>query len=605
MGVKDQVVSRIEQALAACEADGLWTREQRPAIALERPRQAEHGDLATNVAMMLARGAKKNPREVATAIVAKLGASPDDAMLSAAELAGPGFINLRISKRAYLAELAQGLSQGAKFGTSHALAGQKVIVEFVSANPTGPMHVGHGRGAVTGDVIARLLAVAGAEVHREYYINDAGGQVGHLAHAVWVRAQQLVAQEMPSAGLVPEALGEDDYKGEYVIDLARTLLAGMSADERLALAKSPFAPLKDKLQRLAVDIVMNTMIRPDLELFNIGFDRYFSEAGMHAEGSVQKAIAELEAKGLAEMRTLPPPKGMERPANEEEVATDRPLLVMKTTQFGDDVDRPLRKPDGQWTYFAGDVAYHWDKLQRGYNRVINVWGADHGGYVPRVRAAIQALGYDPKAFEVVLVQMVNLLRDGQPVKMGKRSGNFVTLRDVIEEAGADATRVFFIERTSNSQFDFDLALAKKQEDVNPVFYVQYGHARAASILRKAAERGVPVPEVTAEALEGLVLPEEMDLVKRMLELPEVVAGAAQALEPHRVVFYMKDTIAAFHSYLTRYKQTEKVLSDDPVKTRARLALVRAIKQTLANALGFLGVSAPDEMRRELVEEAAG
>ncbi len=596
MGVKDQVTARIEAALAACEADGLWTREQRTAVTLERPKQAEHGDLATNVAMTLARGAKKNPREIATAIVAKLAAAYDDAVLSGAEIAGPGFINLRISPKAYFHELEAAFSQGEAFGTTPTLAGDKVVVEFVSANPTGPMHVGHGRGAITGDVIARLLKAAGAEVHREYYINDAGGQVGHLAHAVWVRAQQLVAAE---------SLGPDNYQGEYVVDIARQLLAGLDATARAALVTTPFEPQKAKLQKAAVDIVMTTMIRPDLELFNIGFDRYFSEAEMHAAGSVQKAIDELQSKGLAEMRALPPPKGLERPANDDAPATDQPLLVMKTTDFGDDVDRPLRKPDGTWTYFAGDVAYHWDKLQRGYNRVINVWGADHGGYVPRVRAAIQALGYDPKRFEVVLVQMVNLLRDGQPVRMGKRSGNFVTLKDVIEEAGADATRVFFIERTSNSQFDFDLALAKKQEDVNPVFYVQYGHARAASILRKAEERGIALPPVTTASLSGLMLPEEMDLVKRLLSYPEVVAGAAQALEPHRVVFYMKETIAAFHSYLTRYKQTEKVLSDDVVKTTARLALVRSLKQTLANALHLLGVSAPESMQRvAVVEEAA-
>lgn len=597
MGVKEQVLSRLEQALTACEADGLWTREQRTAVTFERPKQAEHGDLATNVAMTLARAARKNPRELAQAIVARLAASPADHVLSGAEVAGPGFINLRIARDLYFAGLADAFAQGAAFGTSGALAGEKVIVEFVSANPTGPMHVGHGRGAVTGDVIARLLAAAGAQVHREYYINDAGGQVGHLAHAVYVRSQQLVAKTHPEANLVVEPLLETDYQAEYVVDLARTLLDPLTVPERLDFVRAPFAAEKERLQKQVVDLVMKTMIQPDLALFNIGFDAYYSEAEMHASGKVRHAIEELEKKGLARMRTLPPPKGLERPANDEAPATDLPMLVMETTRFGDDVDRPLRKPDGAWTYFAGDVAYHWDKLQRGYNRVINVWGADHGGYVPRVRAAIEALGYDPKRFEVVLVQMVNLLRDGVPVKMGKRSGNFVTLRDVIEEAGADATRVFFIERTSNSQFDFDLALAKKQEDVNPVFYVQYGHARAASILRKAQERGVPLPAVSVEALQGLTLPEELDLVKTMLGLPELVAGAAQALEPHRVIFYLKDIIGAFHSYLSRYKHTEKVLSDDPVKTRARLALVLALKLTLANALHLLGVSAPDSMQR--------
>lgn len=602
MSVREQILNRLNGALDACEEAGLWPREQRTPVVLERPRQAAHGDFATNVAMTLAKAARKNPREIAQAIVDRLAASDADPVLSRAEVAGPGFINLTVARTLFFSELAQAAAQGPAFGRSDALAGEDVIVEFVSANPTGPMHVGHGRGAVTGDVIARLLDAAGAKVHREYYVNDAGGQVGHLAHSVWVRAKQLVAEQKPDAGIQVEPLADTDYKGEYIVDIARELLEKMPEAEQLELVRTPFEPQKDKLQKLAVELVLETMIKPDLELFNIGFDRYFSERQMHEDGRVKQALDELEQRGVAAMQVLPPPKGQER--DPDAPVDDRPLLVMKTSEYGDDVDRPLRKTDGTYTYFAGDVAYHWDKLQRGYTRVINVWGADHAGYVQRVRAAIQALGYDPKRFEVELVQMVNLLRDGQPVRMGKRSGNFVTLRDVIEEAGADATRVFFIERTSNSQFDFDLALAKKQEDINPVFYVQYGHARAASILRKAQERGIELPAVTAEALAGLQLPEEIDLVKRMLSLPEVIAGAAQALEPHRVVFFLKDTIGAFHSYLTRYKQTEKVLSDDPVKTRARLALVQAVKLTLANALRTLGVSAPEQMSRAVVEESS-
>jgi arginyl-tRNA synthetase len=597
MSVKSEVQGRLEQALEACEAEGLWPRELRTPPTLERPKQAEHGDLATNVAMTLARAAKKNPRAIAEAIVRHLGASASDPVLASAELAGPGFINLRVARDLHFRELSRAFAQGARFGRSDALAGQRVIVEYVSANPTGPMHVGHGRGAITGDVIARLLDVAGATVHREYYINDAGGQVGHLAHATWVRAQELFAAANPGA-LAPERLGPDDYQGEYVVDIARALLA--AAPDAQALVTSPFAPQKDRLQRFAVDFVMREMIQKDLARVGIQFDQYFSERAMHEDGRVHRAISQLEAQGVASMRVLPPPKGLER--DPDAPGADEPLLVMETSRYGDDVDRPLRKADGALTYFAGDVAYHWDKLQRGFTRVINVWGADHGGYVPRVRAAIQALGYDPKAFEVVLVQMVNLVRDGVPVKMGKRSGNFVTLADVVEEAGPDAMRVFFIMRTSNSMFDFDLALAKKQSDDNPVFYVQYGHARAASILRKAAEKGVVIPEVSVESLRGLVLPEELDLLQRILSLPEVLAGAAASLEPHRVVFYLQETIAALHSYLTRYKNTEKVLSDDPVRTRARLALMQVLKLALGNALNFLGVSAPDEMRRELADE---
>lgn len=602
MSVRDAVAARFTKALEACEAQQLWPVEARPQVLFERPRQDAHGDLATNVAMTLAKVARKPPRQVADAIVAALAVGEGDDVFTAVEIAGPGFINVRLNKGLYWRDLEAAVAQGERWGRSDVLAGQRVINEYVSANPTGPMHVGHGRGAVIGDVISRLLDAAGADVHREYYVNDAGGQVGHLAHAVWVRAKEIVAAEQPSAGVVVEPLGADDYKGEYVIDLAREYLATLSAEEQVALVTTPFEPSKDKLQRACVHLVLETMIKRDLELFNISFDRFYSERAMHEDGSVSKAMEALEARGVAAVEKLPPPKGQERDPDAPE---NEPLLVMKTTKFGDDVDRALRKPDGSYTYFAGDVAYHWDKLQRDYTRIINVWGADHGGYVARVRAAIEALGFDPKAFEVVLVQMVNLVRDGQPVRMGKRSGNFVTLREVIEEAGPDAMRVFFIMRSANSQFDFDLALARKQSDENPVFYVQYGHARACSILKKAEERGVAIPAVTAANLEGLTLPEELDLVKRILSLPEVIAGAAQALEPHRIVFYLQETIAAFHSYLTRYKHTEKVLSDDPVKTTARLALVQALRLTLANTLSFIGVSAPERLDRVVVEEEAG
>ncbi len=502
----------------------------------------------------------------------------------------------RLARKLFLSSLAEGFAQRERWGKSRELAGERILVEYVSANPTGPMHVGHARGAVTGDIIARLLKAAGAEVHREYYVNDAGVQVRHLAHSVYVRAQEMVVDTLPYVGFVPDQLAPDDYQGEYIIDVARKLLEPLTRQSREGLITSPFIEILSWLQDAVVDLVMKEMIEPDLALFNIKFDKFFRESELHESGRVREAINTLRGKGLVEKRVLPPPKGQER-ADDEIPPTSEPLLVMRTTEFGDDVDRPLVKPNNQYTYFAGDVAYHWDKLQRGYTRLINVWGADHAGYVQRVRAAIAALGYDPKVFEVVLVQMVNLVRDGVPVRMGKRSGNFVTLREVIEEAGQDATRVFFTERTSTSQFDFDLALAKKQEDINPVFYLQYGHARAASILRKASERGIELPQVTAENLQGLALPEEMDLVQRLLAYPEVVTGAAKTLEPHRIIAYLKETIGAFHSYLTRYKSTEKVLSDDPVKTRARLALVLALKLTLGNALDLIGVSAPEQMTR--------
>jgi arginyl-tRNA synthetase len=598
MSVRTEVLNRIDQALAACEAEGLWARGQRTTVLLERPKQDDHGDLATNVAMTLAKAARKNPREIATAVVRHLKASPTDPVLTGAEVAGPGFINLRLNKDLYFADVVAAAALGDQFGRTSALKGQKVIVEFVSANPTGPMHVGHGRGAIVGDVISRLLDAAGAAVHREYYINDAGNQIAHLGHALYVRAQEEIARRNPGAGITPDVLDKDDYQGEYILDLARVLLEPLDEAGQLKLVRTPYAAQADQLQQTGVELVMRTMIRRDLALFNIQFDQFFSERSLHTDGRIVQAIKELEERGVAKVEKLAPPKGQERDPD----ASDEPLLVMKTTQYGDDVDRPLRKPDGTYTYFAGDVAYHWDKLQRGFTRVINIWGADHGGYVARVRAAIQALGHDPKAFEVVLVQMVNLVKNGEPFKMSKRSGTFVTLRDVIEEAGADATRVFFIMRSANSAFDFDLALAQKQTADNPVFYVQYGHARACSIQSKAKAQGIALPAVTVENLRGLTLPEELDILKRLLSFPDVVAGAAQALEPHRIVFFLQETIATFHSYLTRYKHTEKVLTDDVVKTQARLALVEMLRLTLANALHMIGVSAPEQMSREVTEE---
>lgn len=487
--------------------------------------------------------------------------------------------------------------EGDAFGNVNVGAGTRVLVEYVSANPTGPMHVGHGRGAVTGDAISRLLAAAGYQVSREYYVNDAGGQVTALARSVWIRARELWSEEHPDDALAPIALGEDDYKGEYIRDVARALLADWPEAERPALVRGPFEPLRDRIAGAAVQIVLETMIRRDLAKLGIGFDSWVSEKALHASGEVERSIEELERRGFVEQKVLAPPKGIER--DPDQAPDQRPQLVFLSTRFGDDADRPLRKADGSLTYFAADLAYHWDKLQRGYDRLIDVWGADHAGYVPRVRAAIQALGRPADALEVVLVQMVNLLKNGQPVKMGKRSGNFVTLSWLLDEVGADAVRVFFLMRRGDAMMDFDVDLAKAQSKDNPVFYVQYGHARCASILRKAVEAGVPSPTFSPEHCHFLRLPEELELTKRILAFPEVVAAAAQAREPHRIVFYIQETTAVFQSYYEVGKRGgERVISDDPDKTAARLFLIASMKQVFANALALLGVSAPERMERE-------
>ena len=462
------------------------------------------------------------------------------------------------------------------------------MVEFVSANPTGPMHVGHGRGAVIGDTVAHLLDWAGYDVFREFYVNDAGGQVFRLAHAVYARATEL-------DGTVPvEPLDPEDYQGEYIKDVARAWLA-----TRPDLRK-PFSELREPLRQFATGWILDHLIKPDLELFGIRFDRFFSEKTLHDQDRLRAAVAFLEGKGLVAEELLPPPKGVDL---DEDEYVPVPLKVVKTTRFGDERDRPLFKTNGEPTYFAADIAYHFDKVDRGYQRLVNVWGADHGGYIPRMKAAVKAMGGE---LEVILFQLVNLMKDGQPYRMSKRAANFVTLRELLETAGADATRVFFLLRRGDMALDFDIGLAQKRDLDNPVFYVQYGHARCRAILRKAKEERRVEPAYDADALSALQLPEELDLVKRILAFPELVASAAQSLEPHRMVFYLQETIAAFHGYYTKYKKTERVISDDPRKTAARLYLVWALAQTLHNALeGILGVTAPERMDEPPGESETG
>lgn len=594
-GMREQVRKIFEATVAKCVDEGRLPPEAREvAFSVDLPKNPAHGDYAVNAAMMLARAAKLPPRKVAELLVEEL---TEPSLFAKVEIAGPGFLNLRLDPAALVGALREVEEKGATFGHVDLGKGQRVLAEYISANPTGPMHVGHGRGAITGDALSRLLAAAGYRVDREYYVNDAGGQVTALARSAWIRARELYAAEHPDAGLEPIALGDDDYKGEYIVDVARALLAAWPENEREALVRGPFAPLRNRIAEKAVALVLDTMIKPDLEVAGIEFDRWYSERSLHEAGLVDRAIEELRARGLVEEKVLPPPRGLERSADEE-VEEGRPQLVFLSTKFGDDADRPLRKADGAYTYFAADVAYHWDKLQRGYDWLIDVWGADHGGYVPRVKAAIQALGRSPDTLDVVLVQMVNLLKGGQPVRMGKRSGNFITLRWLLDEVGADAVRVFFLMRRGDAMLDFDVDLAKQQSKDNPVFYVQYGHARCASILRKAREAGHPEPTFDPEALKALTMPEELDLVKRILALPDVVAGAAAALEPHRIVFWIQETTAAFqHYYEVGKRQGEKVISDDPAKRAARLFLIACMKRVFANSLALLGVSAPERMER--------
>jgi len=585
--VKARIAALVEAALDRLEADGLLPRQSRPPAQLDAPKNPAHGDFACNAAMVLAKQhaqatglAKPDPRGLAQAIVARI--EDPEKLLAGVAIAGPGFLNLKLAPDVWHRALKAVEEQGARFGHSDAGGGVRTMVEFVSANPTGPMHVGHGRGAVTGDTVASLLEWAGWKVTREFYINDAGGQVFRLAHAVLSRATDLV----PDAPRVP--LDPDDYQGEYIKDIARDWLETLD-DPRAALQR-PFAELREPLRRFATLWVLEDLVKPDLDAIGIRFDNFYSEKTLHDRGAIAHAVEVLRRKGVLAEEVLPPPQGAD--PHDYVAAEARPLLVMKTTRFGDDRDRPLFKTTGEPTYFAADVAYHFDKLERGFKRLINVWGADHGGYVSRMKAAVAAMGGQ---LEIIILQLVTLLKDGQPFRMSKRAANYVTLRELLDEAGPDATRFFFLQRRGDMAFDFDVALARKNTADNPVFYVQYGHARCAAILRKAAEAGVPAPRFDNESISALQLPEEIDLVKRVLAFPELVAQAALQLEPHRIVFYLQETIAQFHSYYTKYKKTERVIGPDPKKTAARLYLVWSVKQTLHNALTLLGVSAPERM----------
>jgi arginyl-tRNA synthetase len=594
--MREHVVDIVRSALARGASAGRWPAVEG-AFTVEPPRDPRHGDFAVNAAMVLAKPAGRPPRELAQGIVEEIRAVDGGKRIESLEIAGPGFVNLKLRPEVWLAGLAEVERQGSRFGRTDAGRGKRVIVEFVSANPTGPMHVGHGRGAVTGDALASLLDWSGHAVVREYYVNDFGAQVQTLARSVHLRYQELLGRTV--------TMPPRSYPGGYVIDIARALLDEFGP----RFADAPEADWLDLFRDRAVAHVLG-LIRGDLDAIRITFDVWSSEKALYDSGTVERFLQELEVKDLVYWGKLPPPKsrkGQPAPAagaeNEEGISEGEDLLLFRSSRHGDEVDRPVKKADGTPTYFCADIAYHWDKRQRA-DQLVDVLGADHGGYVPRLKAALEALGGSRDDLHVVLIQMVNLTRGGEAVKMSKRAGTVVSLREVVDEVGRDATRFIFLTRRADAQLDFDLDLAKRQTLDNPVFYVQYGHARLARILEKATEAGAPAPRFDLETLAVLTAPEEMDLVKRILSFPDLVAGAAMAWEPHRVAFWLQETIGAFHSYYTLGKKSgERFIGADPVKTSARLAMARALKQVLANGLAVLGVSAPERMEsREIAED---
>jgi arginyl-tRNA synthetase len=565
---------------ALVEEGALPAGLERGAVAVEPPRDASHGDLATNAAMVLAKRAATNPRALAGLVAPKLALLPE---VEAAEVAGPGFINLRLAPGLWREELETILAQGADYGRSTMGRGVRVNIEYVSANPTGPMHMGHCRGAVVGDALASLLEYAGHAVTREYYVNDAGGQVDVLARSAHLRYREALGHAI---GEIPEGL----YPGDYLKPVGEAL-AAIHGDR---FADAPEGEWLAPFRRAAVAAMMD-LIRGDLALLGIHHDVFASEAEVQAAGKPEAAVETLRARGLIYEGELERPKSLDEHDEWEPVE----LTLFRSTRFGDDQDRPVKKSDGSWTYFGADMAYHFQKAE-GADQLIDIWGADHAGTVKRIKAAVAALTEAPetpggKPFDVKLVQMVRLLRGGEPVKMSKRSGNFVTLADVVEEVGKDVVRFTMLTRKSDAQMDFDFAKVVEASKDNPVFYVQYAHARISSLHRKVKTE---LPELPAGADLSLLDEDEIALVKLAAQFPRQVESAAQTHEPHRVAFYLHDLAAAFHAQWNKGNEDPArrfLVAQNPALTRARLELAAAIGQIIRNGLGIMGVAAAEEM----------
>jgi arginyl-tRNA synthetase len=581
-----RVLARVH---AFCAAE-LGSSADLSRVVVEPPKDPTHGDMATNAAMVLAKEAKAKPRELAEKIAKRLRA---DDLVAAVDVAGPGFINLTLKVTAWADALRSVLREGDAYGQSAIGAGEKVNVEYVSANPTGPMHVGHCRGAVFGDALASLLQLAGFAVTREYYINDAGAQVDVLARSAFLRYREALGEDI---GDIPEGL----YPGDYLKPVGQAL-AAEHGKTLLAMGEAEWLPA---VRAKAIAMMMEA-IKGDLAALNIRHDVFFSERSLVASGNnrVAETIDFLRAKGDVYEGRLPPPKGA--PVDDYE---DREQTLFRATAYGDDVDRPLLKSDGSYTYFASDIAYHKNKFDRGFRNLVDVWGADHGGYIKRVEAAIKAVTSGQAELDVKIVQLVRLLRNGEPVKMSKRSGDFVTLREVVDEVGKDAVRFMMLYRKNDAVLDFDLAKVIEQSRDNPVFYVQYGHARGHSIFRTAREEvlknlpeeeGARLAYLAAAPVERLTDPAELSLLRKLAVYPRTVEAAAAAHEPHRIAFYLYDLASEFHALWTKGRDLPYlrfIINNDADMTTARLAMVQGVVTVLASGLGVLGVGAPDEMR---------
>lgn len=528
-------------------------------IELDIPKSPQHGDYASNVAMAFSRSLKRKPREIAAEIVKNF--EDREQFVDKIEIAGPGFLNFYIKPHAWHGVLVEIHRQGKEYGRQNAGNGERVQVEFVSANPTGPLHIGHGRGAATGDALASILKSCGYEVEREYYINDAGNQMETLGRSLYYRYRQLLGE--------PVEFPAEHYQGAYMIELAHAMIREVGNRYQHA----PLSEVLTKFTDYAADKIL-TGIRDDLDAFGVTYDTWFSERSLHAEDAIGKTISALESAGYIYRH-----EGAE---------------WFRSTAFGDEKDRVVVRANGMSTYFAADLAYHKNKFERGYDKVVDIWGADHHGYVERMLAGAQALGRKRSDLQIILVQLVNLLRGGKPVAMSTRAGEFETLREVMEEVGKDAARFIFLTRRSDSPLDFDLEVAKMQSNDNPVYYVQYAHARLCSVFEVATERGIDCAWLTGKTAPNLALlniAQELAIIKLLGEYPEVVLSSAKSLEPHRIPYYLHELVALFHSY---YNQN-RIIGDDPDLTQARLYLAAAVRLVIGNALRLLGVAAPQKM----------
>ncbi|KGM88615.1 arginyl-tRNA synthetase [Roseovarius mucosus DSM 17069] len=569
------------ETLAAMQAaDQLPEGLDMTSVTVEPPRDAAHGDMATNAAMVLAKPAGLKPREIAEGLAARLA---EDARVQSAEVAGPGFLNLRLSPAVWQRVARAALTEGTEYGRSTLGSGKRVNVEYVSANPTGPLHVGHTRGAVFGDALAQLLDYVGYEVTREYYINDGGAQVDVLARSVYLRYLEAHGQAV--------AFADGTYPGDYLIEVGEALKAQVGD----AYVDEPEAVWLEPIRNFATDRMM-ALIRDDLKALGVEMDVFYSEKSLYGTGLIEAAIEDLRGKGLIYRGVLEPPKG-KMPEDWE----PREQTLFKSTEHGDDVDRPIMKSDGGWTYFAPDIAYHYDKISRGFDLLIDVFGADHGGYVKRMKAAVSALSNGRVPVDIKLCQLVKLYKNGEPFKMSKRAGTFVTLRDVVDQVGPDVTRFVMLTRKNDAPLDFDFDKVLEQSKDNPVFYVQYANARVNSVLRKAAEAGIAVDDATLAGadLSGLTHEAELAVARKIAEWPRLVEIAGRTNEPHRVAFYLYDLASDLHALWNRGNDDASlrfIQEGDVATSQAKIALARAVTVVISAGLGILGVTPAEEMR---------